>query len=732
MFLAAGLAQADSASGAMSGYQGYAGSKSCLECHEKFYGLWSTSRHGLAMQPYHSEFAKNQLSPQSAELRIGKFRYRFDIAQGVVYEADAKGTKLYKVAYALGGKNIYYFLTPFPGGRLQTLPLAYDVNKKGWFDTAASGVRHFPGAEPGQPVSWKDSGYTFNTGCYNCHVSQLSSNYDLTTDTYKTTWAEPGINCETCHGPSAEHNRLMKETPKGQQPKDMKIISAKRFTPAQHNATCSGCHAKASAVTSSYQPGERFFDHYDLATLEDPDFYPDGRDLGENYTFTSWLMSPCAKAGNLHCVKCHTSSGRYRFKAEEKANDACLPCHEQRVKNTPAHTHHKPEGPANKCVSCHMPMTAFARMNRTDHSMLPPTPASTMAYKSPNACNICHQDQDAAWADGYVRKWHKKDYQASALKRAALIHEARKRNWKLLPAMLDYLARKDRDEVTATSLIRMIPASGDQRIVPVLLASLKDPSPLVRGAAADALQHVPSREAVQALVAATGDDYRLVRIRAAASLSAYPQLSLGGAAAKSVEAANKEYIASLTARPDLWPSHYNLGNYYLNRNDFKQAVASYESALKIEPGAAPVLVNESMAYARMGNNKNAIESLEKALKVNPDNAAANLNMGLLKAQLNDPAAAEQSFKKALRADPRMAQAAYNLCVITSQNRIHEAVAWCKKASDLSPREPKYSYTLAFYLNQKGEKAEAIRILKALLKKHPGYKNAEMLLKEISK
>ena len=30
----------------------YAGSKSCIGCHGKFYQLWATSRHGLAMQPY--------------------------------------------------------------------------------------------------------------------------------------------------------------------------------------------------------------------------------------------------------------------------------------------------------------------------------------------------------------------------------------------------------------------------------------------------------------------------------------------------------------------------------------------------------------------------------------------------------------------------------------------------------------------------------------------------------
>jgi tetratricopeptide (TPR) repeat protein len=170
----------------------------------------------------------------------------------------------------------------------------------------------------------------------------------------------------------------------------------------------------------------------------------------------------------------------------------------------------------------------------------------------------------------------------------------------------------------------------------------------------------------------------------------------------------------------------------LNRSDLKKAITSYETALKLEPGSVLVLVNESMAYARMGDNKHAVESLNKALKVDQNNAVVNFNMGLLKAEQNDPAAAERYFKKALKADPQMAQAAYNLCIITSKNRINEAIAWCRKASDLSPQEPRYSYTLAFYLNQKGEKAEAIRVLKTTLDKHPGYKNAEMLLKEISR
>ena len=218
--------------------EGYAGSVSCRECHERFYQLWSTSMHGLAMQPYTAEFARTQLTAQQKDVVIGKTRYRAEIGkgQGWVTETGPAGKKKYQIEHVLGGKNVYYFLTPFERGRLQTLPVAYDVHKKEWFDTAASGMRHFPGGAAGEQVGWKDSAYTFNTSCYSCHVSQLSTNYDLKTDTYHTTWAEPGINCETCHGPSAEHNRIFREAPKGPKPEDIRIISCKNFSPEQKNA----------------------------------------------------------------------------------------------------------------------------------------------------------------------------------------------------------------------------------------------------------------------------------------------------------------------------------------------------------------------------------------------------------------------------------------------------------------------------------------------------------------
>ena len=710
--------------------EGFAGSASCRECHEKFYKLWSTSFHGLAMQPYTPDFARTKLTPQTGEIAINGFTYGAEIAGNTGYIVEKGKTpseiKQYKIDHVLGGKNVYYFLTPLDKGRLQTLPLAYDVKKKEWFDTAASGVRHFSN----QPVHWKESVYTFNIACYSCHVSQLSTNYDLKTDTYHTVWAEPGINCETCHGPSEEHNRVCREAPKGTVPADLKIISAKRFTADQHNATCSGCHAKMIPLTATFTPGEKFFDHYDLITLENPDFYPDGRDLGENYTYTSWLMSPCLQSGKLHCVTCHTSSGRYRFKAEEKANDACMPCHAEKVQNAPTHTHHKLGSKGNQCVSCHMPMTSFARMNRTDHSMLPPAPSATLRFKSPNACNLCHSDKDAAWADSHVRKWRKRDYQAAVLLRAGFIDAARKGDWSRLSDILSYIKNTKNNEIYRTSLVRLLRACDDERKWPTLRQLLKDPSPLVRASTALAFSDGLTHENIDALLPITADPVRLVRIRAAEALSPILKSRVPEEAKQRFEAAQAEFLSALNARPDDWSSHYNLGNFYASQNEIEKATASYETAIRLEPRAILALTNIAIVYGRKGEYDKAETSLKKAIEIDPKSAPVHLNLGLLLAERSRKEEAEKELRTALNLDPKLAPAAYNLGLLIMKGHPDEGLSYCRKAYELSSNNPKYSYTLAFFQVQKGDRKGAVKTLRDTVKRHPGHVDAALLLGEI--
>jgi Tfp pilus assembly protein PilF len=446
-------------------------------------------------------------------------------------------------------------------------------------------------------------------------------------------------------------------------------------------------------------------------------------------------MSPCVKTGELECLYCHTSSGRYRFKTE-KYNDACMPCHKEKVKNIEAHTHHAHEGAAGKCIACHMPQTDFARMTRSDHSMRPPMPAATIAFGSPNACNICHPDKNAEWADNFVKKWKTRDYQAPVLHISRLIDSARKNNWHNLNDMLSYIIGKDRDEVYATSLIRLVRASNDPAILPAMITASKDASPLIRSAAIESLGLIPSMEGLREIIKATGDKYRLVRVHAAGSLAGFQkvvdQIQLSAKEKKDMEKAKGELLSFLLSRPDQWSSHYNMGNYHLESGDLSAALTSYEKALRLEPHSVPVMVNMSMVHARNGQNIKAEESLRKALEIEPENSTVNYNLGLLLAELGNTDEAEKTLRTSFRSDPKLAPAAYNLCVLLEKDRKEEAIGFCKKAYDLRPDEAKYAYTLAFYQHQKGDTTNAIKVLKQAIAQNPSHTDASLLLADIYK
>jgi len=707
----------------------FVGSASCKKCHAKFYELWEPSHHGKAMQPFTPALAARELGPQKEPIEVAGASYwvRFDRTGGWVIERKGQEERAYPILHVLGGKNVYYFLTQLDRGRLQVLPLAYDVRAREWYDTAASAVRHFPDLADA-PLHWTERPYTFNTSCYSCHVSQLTTHYDPASGTYRTSWLEPGINCETCHGPAGEHVRVCGSSSQACQ-SDPRITRTLRFSADQMNSLCAPCHAKMIPITNTFRPGERYFDHFDLVSLEDRDFYPDGRDLGENYTFTLWRLNPCQKAGRLDCNHCHTPSGRNRF-SREQPNEACLPCHQDKVRAPEVHTHHRPDSPGSQCIACHMPVTTFARMRRSDHSMLPPAPAATLEFGSPNACNLCHTDRDARWADQWVRRWHKRDYQAPVLERARLVQAARRGDWSWLPKILDYLARPDREEVYATALIRLLRGCEDERKWPVFRRLLEDPSPWVRAAAAEAFSTYDRLDMVGPLLQAVRDEYRLVRIRAAASLAAVPREMLAEEDRAALDRATEELLAAYRTRPDDPAGYTNLGNFYLSRRNLAEAIRAFEMALQLEPNSVPALVNAALAYNMAGRNEKAEQCLRRAVKLEPKNAAAQFNLGLLLGELGRVEEARQALLRAWEAEPGMGAAAYNLCVLEAQKDPRAALRWCEQAVRARPAEPKYRYTLAFYQVQIGATAAAIRTLEALAREYPGYADAYLLLGQL--
>jgi len=680
----------------------YAGSSSCRECHEDFYHKWEPSHHGKALQPITAQMVARDLTPMTSPIVVEEATYSVDLDTREVIEVMKSGKRTsYPLLHAMGGKNIFYFLTQLDKGKLQVLPVAYRRADKSWYNTTGSMLRHFH-AEGDTPLEWRDPMLTFNTACFSCHVSQLEKNYDLKSESYKTVWREPGISCETCHGPSEAHIRVCRSLPKGQAPTNLFLKSWRTFTPDQVDSACSTCHAKMIPLTPSFIPGDTFFDHYDLVTLEDRDFSADGRDLGENYTYTLWLLNPCAKKSDLSCVSCHTSSGRYRFSKQftNDVNAACSSCHADRVKNIKAHSRHAPDGKAGSCIACHMPMTSFAAMRRSDHSQRPPCPEAAKRYGAASACILCHDKKNEEWAAEKVRAWFPDDTRRKKMLRIGeLMDPARKRDWTALPAMLAYLREpaETTEAVVCASLVRLFRDCPNADIWPVVRHAAAHPSALVRGAAAGTLSgNLRDSDSVAVLCRALGDPVRVVRIQAAQSLAAFPHTALDAKTLDALRKAEQELLGMLTARPDDWASHYNLGNYRMARGDPSGAMDSYKASMKLRSDTVMPFVNASILASQNGNIQEAISYLRQASKNQPDHGAVHLNLGLALGETGDFEGAEKALRIAMK-DPSCAgQAAFNCAVLVGRRNPKGAVELIKYALAREPNNARYQEALRYY------------------------------------
>jgi tetratricopeptide (TPR) repeat protein len=258
-----------------------------------------------------------------------------------------------------------------------------------------------------------------------------------------------------------------------------------------------------------------------------------------------------------------------------------------------------------------------------------------------------------------------------------------------------------------------------------------DPSPLVRAASADGLDGYLTGVSLKALLEATLDEYRLVRVRAAGNLAGiHPDRLQKDTHRKGLEKATAELIKGMNTRGDDYTSHYNLGNFYMERRDFDQALTSYQRSIKLRPDFVPSYVNIAFAHNAKGQNAKAEASFRKALELNPNNIVTQINYAMLLGEMGRLAEAEKAFREALVIDPNSATAAYNLGVILVSDRPKESILWCQKAYKLRPEEVKYGYTYAFFLHQSGNTDEALEVLKDMVNRQMPCADAYALLAAI--
>lgn len=104
---------------------------------------------------------------------------------------------------------------------------------------------------------------------------------------------------------------------------------------------------------------------------------------------------------------------------------------------------------------------------------------------------------------------------------------------------------------------------------------------------------------------------------------------------------------------------------------------------------------------------------ERVIELDPAHADAHVNLGRIRHEQKAPAAAERHYRAALEADPEHETAAFNLGVaLEDLGRVRDAIDAYELAIALDPENADAHYNIAGIYERRGDKAAALRHLKA--------------------
>jgi tetratricopeptide (TPR) repeat protein len=654
---------------------GYVGSGSCTPCHAAAAAAWQDSQHALAMQ----EARDGTVLGDFDDARLENFGVvnRFFRRDGhYVVRTDGSDGKLadYEVRYTFGLYPLQQYLVDVGGGRLQALPLAWDTRPR-----AAGGQRWFH-LYPDERIDFRDElhwtrrQFNWNYMCADCHTTDLEKNYDAATNTYATRWAELGVGCEACHGPGSTHVEWATRARSGRQPPDDGLTvhfderrgAGWRIDPATGNAqrarprpddaeieVCAQCHSRRSQFSNGYRPGEALMDHYLPSLLTSPLYYADGQQRDEDYKWGSFVSSRMYSRG-VTCSDCHDP---HSGKPRAAGNAVCAQCHLASKYDTASHHFHTPGTPGAQCAACHMATETYMVVDpRHDHSFRIPRPDLTGRLGVPNACNKCHDDRTAAWAEAELRRRYphpKTGFQDFAMAFAA----ADRSEPDATIALAQLVANQDESAIARASALARLATLGGENATLSAEAGLKDPSALVRQAAVGVFDAVPPGQRL-AVVPLLDDPVRAVRMRAAATLAPLPEKALGAEGARAYGRAAQDFVDGERFNADRPENRTNLGGFYAERGRYMEAEAELRSALALDPGYVPAWVNLADLMRVRDREPQAEATLREGLTHAPDNATLHHALGLSLVRQKKDAEALRELKRATELDPGNARFAY--------------------------------------------------------------------------
>ena len=680
----------------------YVGDRSCAECHAKQSKEWQGSNHQRAMQPATAETVLGDFNGATFSRHGVTSRFFRKDARFFVNTEGSDGKPAdFEIKYTLGVEPLQQYLIEFPGGRLQSLTIAWDTGKKRWFSL-------YPGEKiaTDDPLHWTGRYQNWNMMCGECHTTDFRKGYDLKADTYQTTWSELNVGCQACHGPGADHVAWARKGGRGAA--TGLVVGFKGGNSRYQVDACAPCHSRRGRIAAGEHPGRPLYDTLRPESLRAGLYHADGQQLDEVYEYGSFRQSKMY-AGGVRCTDCHNP---HSAKTKAEGNALCTQCHQPeanprfptlvpKVYDAPSHHYHKAGSPGGQCVSCHMPAKNYMIVDpRPDHTLRPPRPDLSVTIGTPNACTGCHRNRSAEWAAAAVVKWYGPERPKSrdwALAVAAGRGGARDG----APALVAVAGDMEMPAIVRANALNLLRAYGPQGTA-VMIASLQDADPAVRVAAVAGLESMPPAERVAAAAASLKDSTRAVRIEAARVLAAVPIDRFDASQRKTFDAAAAEFVEAQMSMADMPASHLNLAVFHASQGKRDLAEAEYLTALRMDPYFGPARANLVALYNSMSRNADAERILREGIRRTPNEGELYYSLGLLLAEEKRLADAADALGNAARLMPQRARVRYNLALALDRlSRDKEAEAALLQAFQIDPRDPDIVYaTAAFYVHRK--------------------------------
>jgi len=723
LYLGGALQQCSSSSEtALAANEGYLGDKACQSCHEEAYADWYGSHHDLAMaEAVDSTVLGDFNNATFISKGITSTMFKRDGAYYINTEGPDGELHDYRIDYTFGWYPLQQYMVEFPGGRIQCLHVAWDSRENKWFDLQPE-QRY----APDDWMHWTGRSMTWNTMCADCHSTNLQKNYMPEQDSFHTTWSIIDVSCEACHGPGRQHLSYVSGAnyKKGQRVPGAFMYLTSDLSSQEQVDQCARCHAFRSQHSPAFTPGEELLDSYVPELLRPGIYHPDGQILEEVYVYGSFLQSKMYR-NNVQCTDCHNP---HSLELVAVGNALCAKCHDPKEYDVPAHHFHEVNTDGAQCVSCHMPGKYYMVNDfRRDHSFRVPRPDLSVQYGMPNACNQCHTDKSAEWAAEAVVEWYGPERAAHYSDALAAANSG---DLSVAPELIQLVADTGTAEIVRATAVWLLSSTGEEQGLGTIVGSLRNPDPLIRYTAVNALAPFSQEDRLRYLLPMVEDSIRSIRAAAAYQLADVPEALIPKSEKASFQAALAEYETVLDMQSDFPSGRLQKGQYFHRKGDLGMAEKMYRHAIDIDPYFPQPHVNLANLYYQQGELDKAEAAFTDALQVDSTNGEAWYSLGLLLAERErlQEAAGVMRRAAALTGNPRHF---YNWgLILQNLNRPREAEQAYLAALNVYPDEEYLLYALAVLYLQQQQPGEAQPIIYRLLQLDPQNQQYQGLLRAL--